>query len=150
MTVGTPAQTSDGLQIVGVRLGTGAARSRLSPLAAVERLPVRANDRTLAINAYLTVTAPVTEPGWWLFVHLVNADGVVVSQRATLPRTDYPIDQWQAGELILIPADIDLPQDLAAGTYTLQIGFYRPSDGARMVITPGSDGAWQLPLTFTR
>lgn len=149
-TIGTAALTSDGLRIDGIRLGAGAPRARLTPLDADATVTLRSDTSTLHVNLYATVTAPVTEPGWWLFVHLVNADGVVIAQRTTAPRTDYPISAWQPGELVLIPADVDLPAGAAAGTYTIRLGFYRPSDGARMVVAGASDGEWQTQVQLRR
>jgi hypothetical protein len=148
VTTGPTAQTSDGLRIDGVRLAASPPRARMSPLEAAATVTRSAADTTLAVNLYATVTAAVTEPGWWLFVHLVDADGNGVSQRATVPRGDYAIASWQVGELVIIPADLALPADLPAGAYTLQLGFYRPSDGARMVVDGFADGTWSTAITL--
>ncbi len=144
--IGKPAQTSDGLRIEGVRIGLGATRERITPLYADARLQPRTDAQQVHVNAYLTVTAPVTEPGWWIFVHIVDAQGAIVAQRISLPRDDLPIAAWQTDDLVVLRADVPLSAPLPPGAYTLSFGFYRPSDGARMVIDGGIDGAWQVGI----
>lgn len=141
--VGQSETTSDGIQIDGVRLGYTNVRDRITPLYATQR--VQAGGQVLNINAYFTVTVPVSEPGWWLFVHLLDAQGNKVAERATVPRSDYAIATWPAGQQVVVNAD--LPVSLPAGDYTLELGFFRPSDGARMIITNSSEGSWRLPVS---
>ena len=144
-TAGQPATTSDGVQILGMRLGRGAPRTRISPLSPVTQLPARGS--TLNLNLYVTVTTPVSEPNWWLFVHLFDANGTKITERANPPRPDYPIAEWKAGELVFVNADLLTPP-LPAGEYTIVVGFFRPSDGARMIISGSDNGTWQLPITI--
>lgn len=117
--VGQSETTSDGIQIDGVRLGYTNVRDRITPLYATQR--VQAGGQVLNINAYFTVTVPVSEPGWWLFVHLLDAQGNKVAERATVPRSDYAITTWPAGQQVVVNAD--LPVSLPAGDYTLELGF---------------------------
>jgi len=144
-TAGQPATTSDGVQILGVRLGRGEPRNRISPLGPNTQLPLRGD--TLNVNLYLKVNTPVSEPNWWLFVHLFDANGTKINERANPPRSDYPIANWQAGELVVINTDLTTPT-LSAGDYTIVLGFFRPSDGARMIISGSDNGTWQLPITI--
>ncbi len=144
ITVGTSATTSDGIQIDGVRLGYTDVRDRITPLYATQR--VATGGTVLNINAYFTVTVPVSEPGWWLFVHLIDAQGNKVAERATVPRSDYAIATWQAGEQVVVNAD--LPASLPAGDYVITLGFFRPSDGARMIISNSNEGSWQIPISI--
>lgn len=144
-TVGQPAITSDGIQIIGVRLGRGELRNRMSPLVPNTQLPLRGN--TLNMNLYVKVNTAVSEPNWWLFVHLFAANGTKISERANPPRTDYPIADWPANQLVVINTDLPTPM-LLAGDYTIVVGFFRPSDGARMIISGSDDGTWQLPITI--
>jgi len=144
-TAGQSATTSDGVQILGMRLGRGEPRTRISPLSAVTQLPSRGS--TLNLNLYVKVTTPVSEPNWWLFVHLFDANGTKITERANPPRPDYPIAEWKAGELVFINADLATPP-LPAGEYTIVVGFFRPSDGARMIISGSDNGTWQLPITI--
>ena len=144
-TAGQSATTSDGVQILGMRLGRGEPRTRISPLSAVTQLPARGS--TLNLNLYLKVITPVSEPNWWLFVHLFDANGTKVTERANPPRPDYPIAEWKAEELVFVNADLPIPP-LPAGEYTIVVGFFRPSDGARMIISGSDNGTWQLPITI--
>lgn len=144
-TVGQQATTSDGIRILGMRIGSGDVRNRISPLQSHTQLSIQGN--TLNLNLYLQVDAPVSEPNWWLFVHLFDAHGNKISERANPPRTDYPIGQWRPSELLVINTDIPIPT-LPAGEYTIVVGFFRPSDGARMIISGSNNGTWQLPITI--
>jgi hypothetical protein len=99
------------------------------------------------LNLYVKVTTPVSEPNWWLFVHLFDANGTKITERANPPRPDYPIAEWKAGELVFVNADLPTPP-LPAGEYTIVVGFFRPSDGARMIISGSDNGTWQLPITI--
>jgi hypothetical protein len=144
ITAGQPATTSDGVQILGMRIGSGDARNRISPLATNTQLSLQGN--TLNMNLYLHVDAPVSEPNWWLFVHLFDSHGNKLSERANSPRADYPIAQWRPVELIVINTDLPIPT-LQKGDYTIVVGFFRPSDGARMIISGSDNGTWQLPIT---
>jgi hypothetical protein len=144
-TAGQSASTSDGIEIIGVRLGSGSVRNRLSPLSTNTQLPLRGN--VLNMNLYLQVNVPVSEPNWWLFVHLIDANGTKITERANPPRPDYPIAEWKAGELVFVNADLQTPP-LPAGEYTIVVGFFRPSDGARMIISGSDNGTWQLPITI--
>ncbi len=146
--IGTSAQTSDGLRIEGVRFGLGPERSRPTPLEADATLHPRADESSLQINAYVTTLVPVSEPGWWLFVHLLDSNGAQIAQRVSVPRLDYPIAQWERGELVVLNADVPLTTPLSPGEYTLELGFYRPADGARMVIDGGVDGGWRTAVTI--
>jgi hypothetical protein len=144
-TAGQIATTSDGIQILGMRIGSGDMRTRISPLQSHTQFSLRGN--TLNMNLYLHVDAPVSEPNWWLFVHLFDAHGNKISERANQPRADYPIAQWRPGELIVVNTDLPIPA-LPAGDYTIVAGFFRPSDGARMIISGSDNGTWQLPITI--
>lgn len=144
--IGTPATTSDGVRIDGVRLGYGQLRNRITPLEPHATLTRRGD--VLNVNIYFGVDAAVSEPGWWLFVHVLDATGQKVGERATVARSDYPIADWRIGEEVVVNAD--MPLDLPAGDYTLVIGFFRPQDGARMIISGSTDGSWQVPFQVRR
>lgn len=57
------------------------------------------------------------------FVHLINEAGLVISQKDR-PPAGYPTTDWQPGEWIHDQYLVDIPPDLAAGTYRIQTGFY--------------------------
>lgn len=144
-TAGIRATTSDGIQILGMRLGSGVHRSRITPLRTNTQFAFKGN--MLNLNLYLQVDTPVSEPNWWLFVHVFDAHGTKISERANPPRPDYPTAQWHAGELIVVNADLPIAS-MPAGNYTIVAGFFRPSDGARMIISGNDNGTWQLPITI--
>ena len=67
---GQSATTSDGIRILGMRIGSGDTRNRISPLDTNTQLHL--NGSTLNMNLYVEVDTPVSEPNWWLFVHLFD------------------------------------------------------------------------------
>jgi len=74
-----------------------------------------------------------------VFVHLVDADGVVRSQQDNAPvNNTYPTTLWQPGEFISDVFTLALPPDLSAGDYTLEAGMYLVETGARLPVL-GSD-----------
>ncbi|HOU14945.1 MAG TPA: hypothetical protein PKZ84_17695 [Anaerolineae bacterium] len=56
-----------------------------------------------------------------LFTHLLNAEGVTVTQ---IDRLDAPSWQWQAGDRFAQIHTLSLPADLPPGDYNLVVGFY--------------------------
>jgi hypothetical protein len=46
----------------------------------------------------------------------------------------YPTSQWQPGETVVQPLDVELPADLAAGTFSLYLGLYRLDTMARLPV----------------
>jgi hypothetical protein len=65
-----------------------------------------------------------------VFVHLVNAKGDVPAQRDTEPRNGtYPTSEWKAGEAVVDEANVNLPQNLPPGNYTLRAGLYLQQNG---------------------
>jgi hypothetical protein len=78
------------------------------------------------------LTAPVTD--YKVFVHIVDADGNVVSQQDQFPDAwRYPTRVWEVGERV---ADDHLlsPDKLAAGVYRIRVGLYKPESGERLPI----------------
>ncbi len=57
------------------------------------------------------------------FVHLVGDAGLPLAQ-ADRPPGGYPTPDWQTGEIVVDTFVIEVPQDLPAGMYSLQTGFY--------------------------
>jgi mannosyltransferase len=99
----------NGIVLEGYRLGT---RS----LKAGDTLPL-----TLVWRAE---RGPTTER-WKVFTHLLDARPTVVAQRDAEPADNLrPTTTWQSGERIEDNYGIVVPEDLAAGAYTLEIGMY--------------------------
>ncbi len=88
-----------------------------------------------------------------IFVHLRNRNGATVAQRDSLPLDGtYPTTHWQAGETIIDPITLPLPNDLPAGQYTALIGLYQLATLERLPLindTSGENGLI-LPITLVR
>ncbi|MBV9326902.1 MAG: glycosyltransferase family 39 protein [Chloroflexi bacterium] len=66
-----------------------------------------------------------TAARWKVFTHLLDAKSVVVAQRDAEPSDNLrPTTGWQRGEQIEDNYGIAIPQDLPAGSYTLEVGMY--------------------------
>src|SRR5207248_11231453 len=60
-----------------------------------------------------------------LFVHLVNAAGAAVTQVDAQPfGSAYPTSTWVEQEVVAHNVTLGIPADIAAGEYTLQLGWY--------------------------
>lgn len=73
---------------------------------------------------------------WTVFTHIVahdpsGANRLVAGHDSRPGAGSLPTPHWQPGWRILDEYQIPLPGELAAGTYRLEIGLYRP-DGARL------------------
>jgi hypothetical protein len=85
-----------------------------------------------------------------VFTHLLGADGAVITQNDTMPVAGaYPTTLWVAGEFVADPHPLDLPSDLAPGTYTLEVGMYVVASGDRLSVPDDPNGAVYLPVTVT-
>jgi 4-amino-4-deoxy-L-arabinose transferase-like glycosyltransferase len=83
----------------------------------------------LPLTLYWETVAPVRE-NYTVFVHLIDAAGARPTQRDTAPRTGTALTaQWQAGQIVVDEAPLDLPATLAPGPYTLHIGLYAQKAG---------------------
>lgn len=70
-----------------------------------------------------------------VFVHLVDPSGRVVADADSPPsQGDYPTDRWAADEKVRDRHVLKIPSDLAPGDYSVEIGMYLPSTGARLPI----------------
>jgi hypothetical protein len=116
------------------------------------------SDQTLQPGATLTLTIlwQVEQPtptSLKRFTHLLGApkaDGsTVYAQNDSQPCDgSYPTTTWEAGDQLVTTETLAVPPDLAAGSYTLQTGWYDPDSGARLPISadagPHKDDAVQL------
>lgn len=76
-----------------------------------------------------------------IFVHLLNATGDLVAQWDAPPvQGAYPVANWQPNALVTDAHTLPLPADLPAGTYTVVIGLYEPSDFTRWAVDSAADG----------
>jgi hypothetical protein len=84
---------------------------------------------------WLAIAAPTADDT--VFVHLVDAQGKLAAQADGPPLAGrYPTSTWDAGELIDDTRQLPLPANLPPGRYTVQIGWYLPSTGARLPVSP--------------
>jgi hypothetical protein len=96
----------------------------------------------------------LTQPSdsYTVFVHILDSEGVCcLWQQDVEPRQgDSPTDRWLAGEVVVDTYSIDLPADLPAGLYPVEIGLYLPQTGHRLLMEmPGlqpNDALFVRPL----
>jgi uncharacterized membrane protein len=75
-----------------------------------------------------------------VFNHLADAQGKIVAQRDSQPDNGaYPMTDWQPGNTVIDRQLIRLPNNVAAGSYDLQIGLYDLTTGRRLPAASGSD-----------
>ncbi len=97
----------------------------------------------LLLTLYWQADAPVDED-YTVFVHLQALDGTLVAQQDNPPvRGTRPTSEWESGELIEDPYEIQIPADAAFGEYALSTGMYNPVTVERLEAL-GADGG-QLP-----
>jgi 4-amino-4-deoxy-L-arabinose transferase-like glycosyltransferase len=95
-------------------------------------------------------TAPVGER-YKVFVHVVNDQGVVVSQHDGEPAAGTrPTDTWQPGDEVADRHGLLLPTDLPSGDYQIVAGLY-PAEGGDRLPSCGADssGSTSCADTFT-
>jgi hypothetical protein len=89
------------------------------------------------------------------FVHLLGNEGPPLAQQDTVPcNGECPATSWVAGEILIDPATLTLPADLAPGDYRLAVGWYDPATLARPVAVNAqgerlANGVVVLPVTVT-
>ncbi len=87
-----------------------------------------------------------------VFIHVLNPDGsCCVWQYDNMPVAgSYPTSRWLQGEFVNDSITIDLPPDLASGTYPLEIGLYIAATGQRLQVEtnglPDGDALLLEPL----
>ncbi|MCS6909681.1 MAG: hypothetical protein NZM11_03820 [Anaerolineales bacterium] len=80
-----------------------------------------------------------------VFVHLTDADGVIVAQSDGAPANGTRrTTGWLPGEYVVDPRTLSLPAGLTPGAYTLTAGLYRPDTGARLTTPEFPDGRVRL------
>lgn len=76
-----------------------------------------------------------------VFVHLRNETGATVAQQDSRPLDGlYPTHHWQAGETIIDPITLALPEEISPGTYTLVAGLYRLDTLERLPVAGDRSG----------
>ncbi|MDE3087989.1 MAG: DUF2723 domain-containing protein [Chloroflexota bacterium] len=83
-----------------------------------------------------------------VFVHLTDASGRVVADADSVPFGGlYPTNLWDHGEKLRDRHILKIPADLAPGRYSIEIGMYLPSTGARLPVESASERADRIVLT---
>jgi len=75
-----------------------------------------------------------------VFVHLLDENGVIVAQSDATPGSagaDYPTNRWLAGEFVLDQHQLELPNGLEPGLYTIVAGLYDPISAVRLSAVDG-------------
>ncbi|MEZ4647147.1 MAG: hypothetical protein R3E31_31220, partial [Chloroflexota bacterium] len=114
--VGLDVRFGDGLYLRGFRLDETA-------------VPGRTTQLTLYWQAETVPDDIVT-----VFVHVVNAQGEIVTQADQWPG-GLPSNTWAAGQVIVDDVLLDIPADLPAGDYQLAVGVYMAENGIRWTAT---------------
>jgi hypothetical protein len=70
-----------------------------------------------------------------VFVHLLDAQGQLVTQADGVPLAGlFPFWLWQAGDQVRDVRWLHAPDELPSGTFTVRLGLYDPSTGARRAV----------------
>lgn len=97
----------------------------------------------LGLRTFWQVEQPFAND-FYIFVHLVDANGGVPTQRDAPPwQGRFPTSSWRAGTLVVDRNDVYLPPGLAPGEYKVVVGMFDPASFARPPVT--IDGA-PVPL----
>ncbi len=109
---------------------------------------IRAGD-TLALSlVWQTRQAPSER--WKVFTHLLDGEPQVVAQRDAEPGDQTrPTTTWRAGEVVEDHYGIQVPADLPAGEYILEIGMYQES-GRRATFEGRGDHLYLGTVTVSR
>ncbi len=87
----------------------------------------------------------VMEQRYTAFVHLVNAEGVNVTQDDHEPHDGaYPTPRWAAGEMVREVYVLKMPADLPTGKYTISAGWYDSESKDRLAVTGSADDSVEL------
>jgi len=132
--VDTPAGSLAARQPLAVDFERGL---RLSGYRFVNGEP-RAGD-SLRLTLFWEAREPLAE-AYTVFVHFVAPDGFYLVGADGVPRWgERPTFTWTAGETIIDPRLIPLPVDLAPGDYFVEVGWYAPDTGQRLLTNDGAD-----------
>jgi hypothetical protein len=113
---------------------------QFGPTILLKAYAVEDYNNELKVTLYWQANAAVPED-YQVFVHVLNANGQQVGGQDSAPVDNrYPTSQWRTGVIIADPHKITFDSSLPSGKYTVQIGLYRLSDGARLpIISTGED-----------
>jgi hypothetical protein len=100
--------------------------------------------KTLELWTYWTVTDTPDAP-LSLMAHLLNREGQFLAGGDGL---GVPVENWRDGDVIVQRHVLEIPQEIAHGTYWVQTGAYRLTDMQRLaIISEGQPAADRILLT---
>jgi hypothetical protein len=85
------------------------------------------------VNLYWQAVRPL-DINYQVFVHLLRADGTLVTQSDKLNPGEFPTKQWPIDKYVLDRHQLNLPTELPPGSYTIAVGLWVQTEG------------WRLPL----
>ena len=88
--------------------------------------------KTLTLWTYWSVSS-VSDSPLSLLAHLLDREGQPVAVGDGL---GVPVESWQAGDVIVQRHILEIPPDVAPGTYWVQTGAYALADLQRLAVTP--------------
>ena len=112
----------DMMQPVGAAIGRGIT------LVGYEVVSTTAPGTTLEVTLYWEASQRLDDSSdiYFVFVHLLDAEGNLVAQHDGPPRSGYyPHQAWIPGEIVPDIHPLALDAQLPTGTYRLQVGMYR-------------------------
>ena len=75
-----------------------------------------------------------------VFVHIVDESGNIVGQQDQIPaRGARPTTGWSPGEVVKDDYQILIKPHAPAGDYAVQVGWYDPLTGQRVLLNDGTD-----------
>jgi hypothetical protein len=147
--------TEDGQTLPSVKVRVG----RVVSQTAESRVPALTQTASLEYGLKLHGIDPLSPSGelnlYWstdqavpgdytVFVHLMDPGGQQVAQADGMPlNADWPTSAWLPGQMVVDRRRLALPAGLPAGRYTLNLGFYDASSGARLAAFDAADQRWQ-------
>lgn len=110
------------------------------PAANTDSISVERGE-SLGLDLFWRADRTVAE-SYTVFVHLLNEQGQVVADADSPPFNGlYSTDRWRVGESLRDRHTLQIPASIPVGTYVIEIGMYRVSDGARLPIESASGHA---------
>lgn len=120
----------------GVELVAGGALDDLQPGA-----PLR-----LALD--WRATEPIDD-SLVMFAHLVHEDRLVAQRDAVPGNGILPTESWELGEVVRDQLALQLPPELATGTYEVRVGTYESTSGQRRNLLEPNGGSYVVVREFT-
>jgi hypothetical protein len=84
-----------------------------------------------------------------VFVHLVCDESRLIAQRDAVPGNGlFPVESWEPGEVVRDQFVLQLPPELPAGAYEIQVGVYSATSGQRYSLVEPAEGTYVVVQQF--